>query len=123
MGKMWDGGRDREGIELVEYCDKRFLDACDIGRGRMLLRAGGAGGEVISGGRAGCDVFAAGEGITGGDVAGEELGDMIAVMIEVAREDASEPGESSWLRLALGWEEKEVGSGSRHRLQRKSRVS
>lgn len=51
MGNSWEGGREREGIELtVEYCDRRFLDACDIGRGSVLLRAGG---EVMSGGSGG----------------------------------------------------------------------
>jgi hypothetical protein len=50
MGKIWDGGRDRDGPEPVEYCDSRCLDAWDIGRGSVLLRAGG---EVISGGSGG----------------------------------------------------------------------
>jgi hypothetical protein len=77
---MWEGGRDREGIELVvEYCDRRFLDACDIGRGRLLLRAGG---EVMSGGSAGCAELAAGdERAGGGEVAGDEPGDKTAVMV------------------------------------------
>lgn len=79
---MWEGGRDLEGIELVvEYCDKRFLDACDIGRGRLLLRAGG---EVMSGGSAGCEcgeAAAGGEMADGGEVAGDEPGDMTAVMV------------------------------------------
>lgn len=66
-------------MELVEYCDKRFLDACDIGRGRVLRRAGG---EVISGGSGGCAVVAGGEEMAGGEVAGEEPGDMMAVMVE-----------------------------------------
>lgn len=70
---MWEGGRDLEGTEpVVEYCDRRFLEACDIGRGRLLLRAGG---DVTSGGSAGCVVLTA-----GGEVAGEEAGDMTAVM-------------------------------------------
>jgi hypothetical protein len=68
MGKMKEGGRDLVGRELVvEYCDKRFLEACDIGRGRLLLRAGG---EVISGGSTGCAELAAGEdAMAGGEVA------------------------------------------------------
>jgi hypothetical protein len=86
MGKMCEGGRDLEGMELVvEYCDRRFLEACDMGRGRLLLRAGGGGGggEVMSGGSAGCAVFAAGDGMAGGEVAGDEPGDMTAVMVRV----------------------------------------
>jgi hypothetical protein len=82
MGKIWDGGRDLEGSELVvEYCDKRFLEACDMGRGRLLLRADG-GGDVISGGRAGCAEFTVmGDGMGGGEVAGVEPGDMTAVIV------------------------------------------
>lgn len=90
VGKTWEGGRDLEGMELVvEYCDRRFLDACDIGRGRLLLRAGG---EVMSGGSAGCAGLAAavadgdgdGDGderAGGGEVAGDEPGDKTAVMV------------------------------------------
>jgi hypothetical protein len=75
---MCEGGRDLDGIELaVEYCDKRFLEACDMGRGKALLRAGG---EVMIGVSAGCAVLAAGGEMAGGEVAGEEVGDMIAVM-------------------------------------------
>lgn len=50
MGNRYDGGRDREGIEPVEYCDSRFLEACDMGRGSVLRREGG---DVMRGGRAG----------------------------------------------------------------------
>jgi hypothetical protein len=50
MGNRYEAGRDREGIDPVEYCDRRFLEACDIGRGMLVRRAGG---EVINGGRAG----------------------------------------------------------------------
>jgi hypothetical protein len=79
---MWDGGLDRVGIELVEYCDKRFLDACDMGRGRVLLRNGG---EVISGGSGGGVALAVCVVMAGGEVAGEEEpGDMMAVMIQDA---------------------------------------
>ena len=76
---MWEGGRDLEGMEpVVEYCDRRFLEACDMGRGRLLLRAGG---EVMSGGRAGCAEVPAGDERAGGEVAGEEPGDITAVMV------------------------------------------
>jgi hypothetical protein len=74
---MCEGGRERVGIELVEYCDQRFLDACDIGLGSALLRAGG---EVINGGRAGWADD--GEVSAGGDVAGEEEDDMTAVILD-----------------------------------------
>lgn len=50
IGKRYDGGREREGTEPVEYCDRRFLEACDMGRGRFVRRPGG---DVINGGRAG----------------------------------------------------------------------
>lgn len=85
---MCDGGRDLEGMELVvEYCDRRFLEACDIGRGRVLLRAGG---EVMSGGSAGCAELAAGGEMEGGEVAGDGLGDMMAVMAHQQRAGESE---------------------------------
>lgn len=77
---MCEGGRDLEGTEpVVEYCDRRFLEACDIGRGRLLLR--GAGDDVINGGRAGCAELPAGDEMAGGEVAGEEPVDMTAVMV------------------------------------------
>lgn len=40
MGKMWEGGRDLDGIEAVEYCDSRLLKACDIGRGNVSVEGG-----------------------------------------------------------------------------------
>lgn len=43
---MLDTGRDRGGIEPVEYCDNLFLDTCDIGRERLERRTGG---DVASG--------------------------------------------------------------------------
>lgn len=49
-----------------------------MGRGRLLLRAGG---EVMSGGSAGCAEFPAGGERAGGEVAGEEPGDITAVMV------------------------------------------
>jgi hypothetical protein len=54
------------------------LDACDIGRGSVLLRVGG---EVINGGSGGWLGFEDGDEIAGGDVAGVELGDIMAVMV------------------------------------------
>lgn len=78
-GKMCEGGLDREGMEPVEYCDSRFLEAYDNGRGSVLLRDGG---DVMRGGRAGWLGFAAGEPMGGGEVAGLEPGDMIAVILK-----------------------------------------
>ena len=75
--KIFEGGRDREGIEPVEYCDKRFFEACDIGRPNMLLRAGG---EVMSGGRGGWLGLAVGEPTAGGEETGLDPGDMTAVI-------------------------------------------
>lgn len=88
MGKMWDGGRDRVGIEVVEYWERRFLDACDMGRGSVVLRPGGPGGDVMSGdvmsgGSGGCAVLIAGGEMAGGDVAGDDACDMTAVMAVV----------------------------------------
>lgn len=80
MGKMWDGGRDRVGIEVVEYWERRFLDACDMGRGSVVLRPGG---DVMSGGSGGCAVLIAGGEMAGGDVAGDDACDMTAVMAVV----------------------------------------
>lgn len=49
-------------MELVEYCDRRFLDACDIGRGRVDLRFGlGFEVDVIRGGSGGWLGFAPGD--------------------------------------------------------------
>ena len=76
---MCEGGRDLECTEPAEYCDRRFLDACDSGRGSVLRRGGG---DVISGGRGGWLGFEVGEASAGGEVAGLEPGDMIAVIIE-----------------------------------------
>jgi hypothetical protein len=76
MGKICDGGRDREGPEPVEYCDRRFLDAYDIGRGSVLLRPGG---EVINGGSAGWLGFAPGEASAGDEFGDGDDGDMTSI--------------------------------------------
>lgn len=78
-GKTWEGGRDLDGIEPVEYCDSLFLEACDIGRGSVDLREGG---EVINGGSGGWFALDDGEVTAGGEVAGDELGDITAVILE-----------------------------------------
>jgi hypothetical protein len=82
MGKIWEGGRERDGTELVEYWERRFLEACDIGRGSVLRRVGG---DVINGGREGWFGLPVGDVTAGGDVAGDELGDIIAVMMKRPR--------------------------------------
>lgn len=93
MGKMWDGGREREGIDPAEYWDRRFREAYDMGLGRVLLRegVGAAGGEVIRGCREGWFEFwvglvADGDATTGGEVAGDEpLCDITAVILSGRR--------------------------------------
>jgi hypothetical protein len=50
IGKTWDGGRDREGPEVFEYCDNLFFDANDRGRCRLVRLAGG---DVTKGGNGG----------------------------------------------------------------------
>lgn len=77
---MCDGGRERDGIEPVEYCDNRFLEACDIGRGIVDLLLG-FGGDVMSGGRGGWFGLTPGDETGGGEVAGDEVGDMTAVIL------------------------------------------
>lgn len=47
IGKVWDCGRDRDGTEPTEYCESLFLEACDMGRARLLLRNGA---DVVNGG-------------------------------------------------------------------------
>ena len=97
MGKTWDTGRDRGGMEPVEYCDSLFFDACDIGRERLVRRTGGdaaSGGNEDWVGVGDCaDVETVGAiesvealerigTVGGGDVAGEEdEGDTIVAMI------------------------------------------
>jgi hypothetical protein len=79
MGNMWDGGRDLEGAEPVEYCESRFFEACDIGLGRVDRRVGG---DVMSGGSAGWFAFDPGEGAAaGGDVAGDDVDAMVVVIV------------------------------------------
>lgn len=51
-----------------------------MGRGSVLLRAGG---EVMRGGSGGCDALGVCDVMAGGEVAGEEPGDIIAVMVGV----------------------------------------
>lgn len=66
-------------MEPAEYCDRRFLDACDIGRERVDLRFG-FGGDVMRGCSGGWLGFAPGDVIAGGDVAGDDVGDITAVI-------------------------------------------
>lgn len=54
------------------------MDAWDIGRGRVLRRVGG---EVINGGRGGWLGLDDGEDTAGGDVAGEEFVDIMAIIM------------------------------------------
>jgi len=80
-GKICDGGRDLEGMELVEYCDNLFFDACEVGLCKVDRRAGG---DVISGGKGGWFGFEDGEETGDGEVAGETVsivGDMTAAIL------------------------------------------
>lgn len=85
MGNMWEVGRDLEGTEPTEYWERRFLDACDIGRCRVLRREEG---EVMSGGRAGWFGFGE-EATTRGDAAGEEVFDITAVVVMPYKADGA----------------------------------
>lgn len=92
IGKTCDAGRDRGGIEPVEYCDRRLLEACDIGRGRLVWRAGV---DVISGGNMGWfgleegnkDGMKEGLGVAAGEVvAGEDgEGETAAAIVEESK--------------------------------------
>lgn len=87
MGNMCDCGRDLEGTELAEYCDSRCLEACDMGRGRVLRREGV---DVVNGGKAGWFAIDEGEAASG---AGEEAGDddvsTMAAIAMIRRGDAT----------------------------------
>lgn len=78
---MCDGGRDLEGMELVEYCDNLFFDAYEVGRCKIDRREGG---DVISGGNDGWFGFEDGEDTGDEEVAGETVsivGDMTAAIL------------------------------------------
>lgn len=79
MGNMWEGGRERDGMDPVEYWDSRFLEACDMGLGICDRRADG---EVIRGARDGWFGFDVCGGPAGGEGAGDEYVDMIVVIEE-----------------------------------------
>ena len=83
-------------MELAEYWDKRFLDACDIGRGRVLRRVAG---EVMRGGSGGCAVAVAAEEMADGEVAGDEPGDMTAVMVGGFRVSQGDESRRHWAGL------------------------
>jgi len=96
-GYMVETGRDLGGIEPVEYCDSLFLDACDIGRGSVVRRAGG---DVIKGGREERFEFEVGDETAGGDVAGEEVCDIVAVIALTI--GAKHPNYAQWCSLLVG---------------------
>jgi hypothetical protein len=78
---MCEGGRDLEGMELVEYCDNLFFDAYEVGRCKIDRREGG---DVISGGNGGWFGFEDGEDTGDEEVAGETVsivGDMTAAIL------------------------------------------
>lgn len=75
---MCEPGRDLEGTDPVEYCDSRPLEACDIGRARLLRREGV---EVVNGGRAGWFGFAGGDEPWGCEAGEDEASVMVAVAV------------------------------------------
>lgn len=97
MGKTaCDVGRER-GADVVEYCDSRFLDACDIGLGIAERR--GFGGDVTSGGSAGwLGLFDKGDDTAGGGEDDDDVGDMTAVILRQAENSPDEKWESWGLR-------------------------
>jgi len=114
MAKTCECGRDRAGIEPVEYCDSRFLAALDIGRGRLLRRTGG--GDVMRGGRGGRLGFDEGDRMAAGDVAGDEVDDITTVvmmggceicyrvrMLGIQSAVLSGEQQSRWVASVAGW--------------------
>lgn len=59
MGKMCDGGREREYPDTLEYWDILFLEAWDVWR--CSVRRAERGGEVIRGGKDGWFGFVVGD--------------------------------------------------------------
>lgn len=78
---MWDGGRDLEGPEVLEYCESLFLDAWDSGRCRpaVPLRIGE---DVMRGASGGWFGFADGGDRGEDEVVGDELEDKTAVIFQ-----------------------------------------
>lgn len=89
----------------MEYCDSLFFEACDIGRGSVDLRFG-FGGDVIRGWSGGWLGFAPGEVIAGGDVAGDDDGDMTAVIFRALWTETRASGRLDpnklWFMLGKG---------------------
>lgn len=84
---MCEPGRDLEGTDADEYCDNRPLEACDIGRARLLRREGV---EVVNGGRAGWFGFAGGdEDEPCGCEAGEDEASVIVAVAVIPRSSSS----------------------------------
>lgn len=84
MGKAWDAGREWKGMDVTEYCDSLSLEACDIDTGRGAAVLFCCGELVMMGGRGGWLGFDVGE-TAGGEVAGDEVADMIVDMFARGR--------------------------------------
>ncbi|KHN96825.1 uncharacterized protein MAM_05381 [Metarhizium album ARSEF 1941] len=80
MGIMWEPGRDLEGTDPDEYCDSRLLEACDIGRERLLRREG-VDVEVANGGKEAWFAFAEGDEPCGWETGEDEAFVMVAVAV------------------------------------------
>ena len=104
-GNRCEAGRDRDGMEAVEYCDRRFFEACDIGLAILVRALPGLREDVIKGGSTGWFGFVEAEDgeedVDGGVVAGagddtteDESVAMVAVMLERWEEGGREAGKS-----------------------------
>lgn len=90
-------------MEPVEYWERRFLEACDIGLGWVVRAVGG--GDVTRGGRAARFWLVEGEvtAVARGEGADDELADMMAVMLgswtrEAGRKEGRKEKKKAWWR-------------------------
>lgn len=92
-------------MEAVEYCDRRFFEACDIGLAMLVRALPGLSEDVIKGGSTGWFGFVEAEdgedavdgGLAAGagdDVIEDESVAMAAVMLEGGRRKRGEAGKS-----------------------------
>lgn len=110
MGNRCEAGRDRDGIEAVEYCDKRFLETSDIGLGSMDRALPELKVDVIRGGRTGWFGFV--EEAEGGDDDGDGDGDGDGdwnVVVTGAGEDVADDELVAMAAVMLKEEERRGG--------------
>lgn len=96
-------------MDVTEYCDNRSLDACDmeIGRGAEVIFCCG---EVVTiGGKGGWTGFDVGEEIAGGEVAGDDVLNIVVdiaadrIQIRAIKTIARQGREQWFLNLARAW--------------------